>query len=179
MHFHKIYVSLQHIHQFKANNYETATSNIFLATLVSVCTQLSQRLQGKQLILLTFLTSHILLEFQQGICHNTSSTGVLRSATFHPTRIIHIPERNEIIARFLQSLDIDVGHFLSEVQEYPVVRIAINHRIAVDGPALSSYPHRMVSIALMGHTFDEIAIDGIIYCHMIAAALRTASSLVF
>ena len=179
MHFHKIYVSLQHIHQFKANNYETATSNIFLATLVSVCTQLSQRLQGKQLILLTFLTSHILLEFQQGICHNTSSTGVLRSATFHPTWIIHIPERNEIVARFLQSLDIDVGHLLGEIEEHLIVGVAIYHRIAVDGPALSSCPHRMVSIALMGHTFDEIAIDGIIYCHMIAAALRTTSSLVF
>ena len=147
-------------------------SYILLATLVSVCTQLSQRLQGKQLILLTFLTSHILLEFQQSICHNTSSTGVLRSATFHPTWIIHIPERNEIVARLLESLDIDVGHLLGEIEEHLIVGVAIYHRIAIDGPTLSTSPHRVVGIPLMGHTLDKVAIDGIINCHVIATAIR-------
>ena len=49
--------------------------------------------------------------------------------------------------------------------------VAIYHRIAIDGPTLSTSPHRVVGIALMGHPLDKIAADGIINCHVIATAI--------
>ena len=67
--------------------------NVLLATLILRCAQLSERLQSKLLIFLSFHAAHILLQFEQGISHHTSRASILRS-------LLELPDEWYLAASF-------------------------------------------------------------------------------
>ena len=142
---------------------------VLVAALIAVGAQVAQHLLGGITIGLGLVGIDILLQLQQGTGYDTGGRGILGG--FLTARVVHIPDGHPVAAGFMQALQIDVGHLLGMVEEPLVFGEAIDHGIAVDGPRLSTAPHRLVGIALMGDALDEVTVERVVHCHMIAAAV--------
>lgn len=143
--------------------------HVALAALVFWRTELCERLDGKLPVLSAFFAANVSLQFEQRIGYDTCRTCVFRR--FLASRVVHVPQRDEVIARLAQPLDVNVSHLLREVQKHLVARIAVHHSVSVYGPRLSACPHGVVGIALMCDPLDEVAAYSVVYGHMIAAAV--------
>ena len=70
-------------------------------------------------------------------------------------------------------LQIHVCYLLHEIEETRLFRFAIHHRIAINSPCLSTCPHAVIVISLMGDSLDKLARQGIIYSHVIRCIVGT------
>ena len=87
--------------------------DVALTTLILRRTELGKRFQGEVLVCPTLLSSNILLQLEQSVCHNTGGTGILRC--LYATRVVHIPQWYEVVAGLAQTLEVYVGNLLRKV----------------------------------------------------------------
>ena len=59
------------------------------------------------------------------------------------------------------------------VEESLVTGIAIDHCVAIDSPRLPAAPHGGITVALMRHALDEVAVYCIINCYVITTTILT------
>ena len=140
-----------------------------LSALIMGCAEVGKHLLGMGAVALCIGRLHIAGKLYQCRGHDGCRRGILRCS--RAARVIHIPQGDVVVAGGGQALQVAVGDLAGMGQEALVTGEAVHHRVAIDGPRLSAAPHRLVAVALMGHTLDEVARERIVYRHVVARAV--------